>query len=197
MLIITNWKALNINIDNDLTHEVKNGRLEDLFNVEDLGLDKEDLKQLKDGIVPQSVYRQILDALSSGFNDCASDPESYLYTSDFDVDQFTLGFKDSDKLIAEVDRILPGIKRGLVNSLSKVYIPGMDPAGIKEDTPDTYDLQKAARALDNGWHSYSEWGTYLENGCGYAYFSVFPDPGQMRDIHEHPEDYILVEVYVK
>ena len=43
MLIITNWKALNINIDNDLTHEVKNGRLEDLFNVEDLGLDKEDL----------------------------------------------------------------------------------------------------------------------------------------------------------
>lgn len=57
MLIITNWKALNINIDNDLTHEVKNGRLEDLFNVEDLGLDKEDLKQLKDGIVPQSVYR--------------------------------------------------------------------------------------------------------------------------------------------
>lgn len=26
MLIITNWKALNINIDNDLTHEVKNGR---------------------------------------------------------------------------------------------------------------------------------------------------------------------------
>lgn len=77
MLIITNWKALNINIDNDLTHEVKNGRLEDLFNVEDLGLDKEDLKQLKDGIVPQSVYRQILDALSSGFNDCASDPESY------------------------------------------------------------------------------------------------------------------------
>ena len=82
MLIITNWKALNINIDNDLTHEVKNGRLEDLFNVEDLGLDKEDLKQLKDGIVPQSVYRQILDALSSGFNDCASDPESYLYTSD-------------------------------------------------------------------------------------------------------------------
>lgn len=97
MLIITNWKALNINIDNDLTHEVKNGRLEDLFNVEDLGLDKEDLKQLKDGIVPQSVYRQILDALSSGFNDCASDPESYLYTSDFDVDQFTLGFKDSDK----------------------------------------------------------------------------------------------------
>ena len=89
MLIITNWKALNINIDNDLTHEVKNGRLEDLFNVEDLGLDKEDLKQLKDGIVPQSVYRQILDALSSGFNDCASDPESYLYTSDFDVDQFT------------------------------------------------------------------------------------------------------------
>ena len=171
--------------------------MEDPYTVADLGLHTEDLKQLKDGIVPQSVYRQILDALSSGFNDCASDPESYLYTSDFDVDQFTLGFKDSDKLIAEVDRILPGIKRGLVNSLSKVYIPGMDPAGIKEDTPDTYDLQKAARALDNSWHSYSEWGTYLENGCGYAYFSVFPDPGQMRDIHEHPEDYILVEVYVK
>ena len=29
MLIITNWKALNINIDNDLTHEVKNGRILD------------------------------------------------------------------------------------------------------------------------------------------------------------------------
>ena len=60
MLIITNWKALNINIDNDLTHEVKNGRLEDLFNVEDLGLDKEDLKQLKDGIVPQLSLIHIL-----------------------------------------------------------------------------------------------------------------------------------------
>lgn len=197
MLIVTNWKALNIDINDSSMYEVKNGHLEGLFDVDAFGFDKEDLKQLKDGIVPQAVYRQILDAVSSGFDDNATDPESYLYTSDFDVDQFTLGFKDPDKLIAEVDRILPDIKRGLVNSLSKVYTPGMDPAGLKEDTLDTYDLQKAARALDNSWHSYSEWGTYLENGCGYAYFSVFPGPGQMRDIHERPEDYILVEVYVK
>lgn len=197
MLIITNWKALDISIDNYSMYEVKNGRLEGLFDVEAFGFDKEDLKQLKDGIVPQAVYRHVLDALSSGFNDNATDPESYLYISDFDVDQFTLGFKDPHELVAKVDRILPDIKRNFVNSLGKVYTPSMDPSELKEDTSDTYNLQKAARALDNSWHSYSEWGTYLENGCGYAYFSVFPDPGQMRDIHECPENYILVEVYVK
>ena len=78
MLIVTNWKALNIDINDSSMYEVKNGHLEGLFDVDAFGFDKEDLKQLKDGIVPQAVYRQILDAVSSGFDDNATDPESYL-----------------------------------------------------------------------------------------------------------------------
>ena len=52
MLIVTNWKALNIDINDSSMYEVKNGHLEGLFDVDAFGFDKEDLKQLKDGIVP-------------------------------------------------------------------------------------------------------------------------------------------------
>lgn len=197
MWVITNWSALNIDIDKNTLHEAKNGRLENLFYVEDFGFTAPDMEELRNGIVPVAMYRQILDALSSSYNDNATDPESYLYTENLDPDDFIFGFKTPDKLMAEVGGWLPDIKRNFKDCLDRVYTPGMDPDKLKEDTSETYNLQKAARALDNSWHSYSEWGAYLENSCGYPYFTVFPDPGQMREIYEHPEEFVLVDIHVK
>lgn len=51
--------------------------------------------------------------------------------------------------------------------------------------------------LDNNWYSYSDYGSYLENSQGFPYFKVFPDEEQMDRIKEHPEEFLIVEIYVK
>lgn len=197
MRVITNWRALNIDIDKKVLSDAKDGRLEELCSVEDFDIEASDMEELRNGIIPMTVYQRILDALSSGYNDNATDPESYLYTESLDPDDFIFGFKTPDGLVAEIGRWLLDIKRNFKNCLDRVYTPGMDPGELKEDTTETYGLQKAARALDNSWHSYSDWGVYLENGCGYPFFSVFPDPNQMRQIQDAPEEFLIVDVYVK
>ena len=74
---------------------------------------------------------------------------------------------------------------------------GVEPENICVDTSETYNLQKAARQLDNRWFSYSNYGCYLANSQGYPYFRVFPSEEQLARVAENPAEYFIIEVFVK
>ena len=153
-------------------------------------------EELMDSPSPD-LLEEILSALSSAYNDEASDSESYLSTDSVGKENFTFGAVDPAEFLVELAKWVPNIQKEFVDRLSKVYVPGMDSANIKMDTNETYELQKAARALDNNWHSWSDYGVYLENSQGYPYFRVFPNEQEMAMVKEHPEELFILCVYVK
>ena len=105
--------------------------------------------------------------------------------------------EDPEKLLESIHNWVGEIQKGFVRALSQVYSPDINPEDLPVDDTDTYELQKAARELDNNWFSYSNHGVYLENDQGYPYFRVIPNEEQVAKIEAHPEKYFILQVYVK
>lgn len=106
-----------------------------------LGIEQPAPEELKDNLSPD-LLEEILSALSSAYNDEASDPESYLSTDSVGKENFTFGAVNPTEFLVGLANWVPNIQKEFVAALEKVYVPGMDPNSIKVDTTATYDLQK-------------------------------------------------------
>ena len=59
-----------------------------------------------------------------------------------------------------------------------------------------HELSLAARAADNQFSPYGEYGLLMDKGCGFPTFGVVLTDWQLEDIREKPEDYDLYEFSV-
>ena len=167
-----------------------------LTGFEDLCLESEEIETIKKDGLSQGLMTEIFAAVKSAYNDEATDMESYLYEN-VSEDNFLIGALEPEKLIETIQGWVPAIRKEFVSSLNKVYTFGMAPENICVDTSETYNLQKAARQLDNRWFSYSNYGCYLANSQGYPYFRVFPSEDQLARVAANPAEFFIIEVFVK
>ncbi|WP_289026421.1 hypothetical protein [uncultured Flavonifractor sp.] len=169
-----------------------------LTSFEALCLDKEEyLAALANGALPDDMVAEIKTGLESAFRDEATDDESYLCLDWLSSKDIVWGASDKDALLSTVRGWVPDIQAHFLKTVERVYRPGMAARDVVVDNDKTYMLQRAARMLDNSWWSYADYGAYISNEQGFAYFRVFPDESQMARIEAHPEEYFVLEGYVK
>lgn len=167
-----------------------------LTGFDDLDIEGVDKKVLQDPVAATELLDTIIKTLSEAYNYQASDPESSM-GGDGSMTSVIFGALDPEKLLESIHNWVGEIQKGFVRALSQVYSPDINPEDLPVDDTDTYELQKAARELDNNWFSYSNHGVYLENDQGYPYFRVIPNEEQVAKIEAHPEKYFILQVYVK
>ena len=167
-----------------------------LTSFEDMCLDPPDFESLKKDGPTEELMAEILSAVKSSYIDAATNAKSYL-CEEVSAENFLFGALEPEKLIKTLRSWVPSICKAFVTCLNKVYTFGMDPEKICVDTIATYCLQTAARQLDNSWFSNSTYGCYLANSQGYPYFRVFPSEDQLACIAANPNEYFIIEVFVK
>lgn len=67
-------------------------------------------------------------------------------------------------------------------------------AVIPLDTEHTFHLSLAARAADDNFTPFGKHGVLDDNGCGWPAFNVVLTPGQLRDIMEKPENWMVADI---
>jgi len=168
-----------------------------ITNFEALDMDEELVEQIRNGIADMEEIREVVfGSLESDFDDATSTSDAYL-SDDYSEDDFTFGILNRDALISIAKTWNPEIKEQFAQAIKKVWNDNMTAEQLRLDTSDTYEVSCAARELDNHWWYGSNHGVYLPNECGYPYFKVILSESVMKDILRSPEQYIVIDVYVK
>lgn len=168
-----------------------------ITNLEALDIDQEYLEAMQAGPADMDQIRKwVFAALSEAFNDQSHDKEAYLCESYTD-EYFIFGAVSADEVLSIVQNWNLNIQAKFITALKDMKVNETTPETLPIDNFQTYDIQKAARELDNNWWDYADHGVYLPNSQGYPYFRVTLEKEELEDILKHPEQYIIVDVYVK
>lgn len=141
---------------------------------------------------------EIFRAICSAYYDQTSGSEDGVYDSPDDIDEVVRFGKDAPveftmKAVNWNDDIRKAFHKALQVVLAQAEKAGEYPL----DTLDTHALQNATCELNNHWSSRAEHGIYADNGCGYPYFKCTMTTETIKSIVGHPEEWALVEIYVK
>ena len=168
-----------------------------ITNLEALDIDQEYLEAMQAGPADMDQIRKwVFAALSEAFNDQSHDKETYLCESYTD-EYFIFGAASADEVLSITQNWNLNIQAKFITALKDMKVNETTPETLPIDNFQTYDIQKAARELDNNWWDYADHGVYLPNSQGYPYFRVTLEKEELEDILKHPEQYIIVDVYVK
>lgn len=143
----------------------------------------------------KEVIQEVFEALQVGFQDHAAD--GAYFSESFSEDDFVFGFDAPEEVCQTARSWNQSIKMQFIRSLEALGHSGMEPEKLPMDTPETYNMQKAARELDNNWWTYAYHGVYLNNDMGYPYFQVVLTDKVQADMTQNPGDYVVVDLYVK
>ena len=160
-----------------------------ITRLKDLGIEVETDKSKGEAI------QLIFEALQDGFQNQA-DNEAY-FSEPFLEENFVFGCDAPDKVRLIAHSWNEDIKNQFVRSLTALGCPGIALKNLPMDTPETYDMQKAARELNNNWWAYADHGVYLNNEIGFPYFQVILTDKVQADIMKNPSEYIVADLYVK
>lgn len=141
---------------------------------------------------------EIFRAICSAYYDETRGSEDRVYESPDDIEDVVRFGKDAPvefamKAVNWNDDIRKAFHKALQVVLAQAGKAGEYPL----DTLDTNTLQNAACELNNHWSSRAEHGIYADNGCGYPYFKCTMTTETIKSIVGHPEEWALVEIYVK
>lgn len=126
-----------------------------ITRLKDLGIEVE--TDMSKGEAIQLIF----EALQDGFQNQA-DNEAY-FSEPFLEENFVFGCDAPDKVRLIAHSWNEDIKNQFVRSLTALGCPGIALKNLPMDTPETYDMQKAARELNNNWWAYADHGVYLRN----------------------------------
>lgn len=171
-----------------------------ITNFEALDISEESIEALRETpaapCAKEEVKTWVFQALNEAFNDQTSDPETYLYDST-DDEHFIFGALAPEKVIEIAKGWNREIKEAFITALDGLGGPNVTADNLTMDNDKTYKLSCAARELDNCWWCHAERATYLPDSMGYPYFQCSLDEKTLQDIINRPEQYTIVEVFVK
>ena len=168
-----------------------------ITNFEAINIDQEHLEAMQAGTADMDQIRKwVFAALSEAFSDQSHDKKTYLCESYTD-EYFIFGAISADEVLSIAQNWNPNIQAQFIRALKGMGANEMTPETLPIDDFHTYDMQKAARELDNNWWDFAEHSVYLPNDQGYPYFCVTLAKEDLEDILKQPEQYIIVDVYVK
>ncbi len=117
-----------------------------------------------------------------------------------------LGCEDPETIIETAKGWNTEIKRKFVDAVNGLLPDGLATSAhpdivavadsLSMDTQGTYAVSIAARAMDDHWHVFSEYGLYLPNDIGWPCWSVVLNEPVLNDIVEHPDAYAIVNLSV-
>ena len=175
--------------------------MEIITRLDTLGISDELIEEVAKGNTEDAI-EEVFSELNSAYSDrvgpdmCVMD---YLY-EDLDPEHFHFGSLEPEHIKARAKAWMLEIKKEFLDALDVLKTQdGNLPAAadLPVDTTDTWRMSMAARELDNAWHSHTRHAVYLENDCGWAYFQVQLAKEDAADMIEHPERYVIAEVFVK
>lgn len=170
-----------------------------ITNLDALDFDQEVVRVFQRKDNPELIAQMLHDAfgtLSEAFLEYTTDPETYLY-GDVDEERFMIGAQNPDQLMNAAKLWNQEIREKFVAALKGLGGAGITAETLPIDNDKTYAMACAARELDNCWWCYAEHATYLPNSIGYPYFQCSLDEKTLQDIINRPEQYMIVEVFVK
>ena len=146
-----------------------------------------------DGETSEEKARELFKIVQSIYNSCADDSEAYL------IDEFSdcvFGEDKPEKIIREASTWNQIIREDFRRALAQLYVVRAQNAGvIPLDNQITYELKKAAMALDNDFYSFAEQATCL--GKTQDYFKTVIKDEELAEIRQNPKNYALIEVSPK
>lgn len=171
-----------------------------ITNFEAMGISEESIEALRETpaapCAKAEVKTWVFQALNEAFNDQTSDPETYLYDSTDDKN-FIFGALAPEKVIETAKDWNQEIKKAFITALGGLGDPDVTADNLPMDNDKTYKLSCAARELDNVWWQHADHCVYLPNPQGFPYFRCILPDECLEDIINHPEQYVIVDVYVK
>lgn len=141
---------------------------------------------------------EIFRAICSAYYDQTHGSEDCVYESPDDIEEVVLFGKDAPVEFAlKAANWNDEIRKAFHVALQAVRNQAGKTGEYPLDTLDTNTLQNAVCELNNHWSSRAEHGIYADNGCGYPYFKCTMTDETLKSIVGHPEEWALVEIYVK
>lgn len=146
-----------------------------------------------DGETPEEKARELFETVKDIYNRCAADDEAYLVD---EFSDFVFGENEPEKVTREASAWNQEIREDFCRALDNLYTERAKDAGVFTlDNQITYELKKAAMALDNDFYSHAELATCL--GETQDYFNTTIKAEELADILQNPENYALIEVWPK
>lgn len=146
-----------------------------------------------DGETLEEKARTLFETVRNIYNNCANDDEAYL------IDEFSdcvFGEHEPERVIGEASAWNQRIREDFRRALAQLYAERSKNAGVLPlDNQITYELKKAAMALDNDFYSFAELATCL--GEKQDYFNSVIKGEELAAIQQNPENYALIEVWPK
>lgn len=132
--------------------------------------------------------------ISQCFNESCDDSEAHVVTDAMTGDAFFIfGSKSPEALCEEVKGWNADIRNGAKRLMQEL----LDQEVMPMDTLRTYTARKAVEELDNVWSEESQHLVLLPDATdGISCETIIPDC-YLEDIQRAPEDYVIVNVYVK
>lgn len=138
------------------------------------------------------VVLEVFNAVSEVYNDCCGISDAYLQSMEPHEIQCIFGRETPKTIVQEAEKWNDRLRTNVLAAMSDV-VTLVEP--IPLDTPATYELKKAAIALDNSFYAFADYATLLSND--HACLTAIVRDEHLQTIREHPENYAIIEVYPK
>lgn len=137
--------------------------------------------------------RQELYSLTKTIYEWSSDDdEAYLCDS---IGECVFGFEEPERLRNVVREWNPGIIGDFRFALEAIMQEERVNGTIQIDSSASYEMKKAAMALDGDFYPFAGKATCL--GEAQNYFSTYVKPTELEEIMMDPSDFAMIEVYPK
>lgn len=147
-----------------------------------------------DEATADELNEEISTLLRGLYDDSCDDDEAYLHD---EADSIILGRDDKDAVITEAeqwnDRLIRDVETAIANMKQKKAETGSWPV----DNSTTYELKKAAMALDNDFYAYTDYAVAKPVDASPVYLETTLHDIERDEIKSHPEQFAVVEIYAK
>lgn len=145
-----------------------------------------------DVLTRNEAVSKVFDAVSEVYNDCCGVSDAYLASQEPHEIQCIFGREAPKTIVQEAEKWNDRLRTDFLAAMSDV-VTLVDPIPLA--TIATYELKKAAMALDNSFYAFADYATLLSDD--HACLTAIVRDDHLQAIREHPENYAIIEVYPK
>lgn len=165
--------------------EVRRNKMRILFNLSELTIGSTPAEELEEEIV--SLLKEL-------YNDSADDDEAYLLD---ELNELVLGRDTPDQLVNEAMEWNDRLRKDLDIALAKMQVQKAKDGHWPVDDQTTYELKKAAMAIDDDFYSYAEYAVARPLTSEPRYLQVVVTAEELEHIKQHAEQFAIAEIYAK
>lgn len=141
-----------------------------------------------------AIKRAIFKTVNEAYNESTDDPDTYLHQPESDDDiECVFGADDPERIVSTALRWNERIRDNFVWALRELEARRAKNGGeYPIDNAVTYQLKKAAMALDNHFYDFADYAVLIDN-----YLEVTLTEEMIEAIKAEPEYYAIIEVWPK